>query len=94
MPQGHNKTGQLTATAADIQQYPRKEITLMMKNYTIAGMSSATTAATIKNAVSQARGVQNVTIYDDGHMTVEGEDFGDADITTAVSATGHTLEDN
>lgn len=34
----------------------------MMKNYTITGMSSNEGAATIKNAVSQARGVQNVTI--------------------------------
>ena len=66
----------------------------MMKNYTITGMSSNEGAAAIKDAVSQARGVQNVTIFDDDHMTVEGEDFGDADITTAVSATGHTLEDN
>lgn len=66
----------------------------MMKNYTITGMSSNEGAATIKNAVSQARGVQNVTIFDDGHMTVEGEDFGDADINDAVTEAGYSLEHN
>ena len=64
----------------------------MMKNYTITGMSSNEGAAAIKDAVSQARGVQNVTIFDDGHMSVEGEDFGNADINEAVAEAGYTLE--
>ena len=64
----------------------------MMKNYTITGMSPNEGAAAIKDAVSQARGVQNVTIFDDDHMTVEGEDFGDADINEAVAEAGYTLE--
>ena len=66
----------------------------MMKNYTITGMSSNEGAAAIKDAVSQARGVQNVTIFDDDHMTVEGEDFGDADINDAVTEAGYSLEPN